>query len=355
MSTVINPNLPIKGRGTSLNPVNRFEQIDIEVDPDWLDYGEVKPVKTQYFVDTSRSILSKNDSPDIPFTYGLNPYRGCEHGCIYCYARPSHEYFGLSSGLDFETKIMVKMDAPKLLDEAFRDPKWEPQVIAVSGNTDCYQIVERKLQITRRCLEVFLKYRNPLGMITKNALITRDLDLLKQLAELNLVAVSLSITTLDNQLCRKMEPRTSAPEKRLEAIEKLAAAGIPTGVNVAPIIPGLNDHEMPAILAEAAKRGATRAGHIMLRLPYALKELFSNWLQQYFPDRANKVLHAIQDMRGGKLNDPNFGSRFRGEGARVEAIAQMFAVTCKKLGLNQQYVHLTAKHFRRSEQADLFD
>ncbi|MDZ7362399.1 MAG: PA0069 family radical SAM protein [candidate division KSB1 bacterium] len=354
MSALINPNLPLKGRGTLLNPVNRFEPIEIEPDPDWLDQAEEPPIKTQYFVDATRTILSKNDSPDIPFTHGLNPYRGCEHGCIYCYARPTHEYFGLSSGLDFETKIMVKLDAPALLEKTFRDPKWQPQVIAFSGNTDCYQVVERKLQITRRCLEVFLKYRNPLGMITKNALIVRDIDLLRQLAGLNLVTVTISITTLDNHLCRKMEPRTSAPEKRLEAVAQLAAAGIPTGVNVAPIIPGLNDHEMPAILAEAAKRGAISAGHVMLRLPYAVKDLFVNWLRQYFPDRANKVLHAIQEMRGGRLNDPCFGSRFVGEGGRVEAVAQMFDVTCKKLGLNQKRVRLTTEHFRRSEQADLF-
>jgi DNA repair photolyase len=250
---------------------------------------------------------------------------------------------------------MVKLDAAKLLEETFRDPKWRPQVIALSGNTDCYQIAERKLQITRRCLEVFLKYRNPVGMITKNALIVRDIDLLRQLAELNLVHATLSVTTLDNHLCRKMEPRTSAPEKRLEAVAQLAAAGIPTGVNVAPIIPGLNDHEIPTILAEAAAAGASSAGHVMLRLPYAVKELFVNWLQQYFPDRANKVLHAIQEMRGGKLNDPNFGARFRGEGERVEAIAQMFEVTCRKLGLNQKRVYLSSEKFRRSEQADLFD
>jgi DNA repair photolyase len=354
MSTIVNPNLPLKGRGTPLNPVNRFEPIDIVVDPDWLDQAEDQPIKTQYFADTSRTILSKNDSPDIPFTYGLNPYRGCEHGCIYCYARPTHEYFGLSSGLDFETKIMVKLDAPKLLEETFRDSKWQPQIISLSGNTDCYQPAERKLQITRRCLEVFLKYRHPVGMITKNALVTRDIDLLRQMAAYNLVGVSLSITTLDNQLCRKMEPRTSAPEKRLEAIEKLAAAGIPTGVNVAPIIPGLTDHEMPAILAAAAKRGAISAGHIMVRLPYAVKELFGNWVGQNFPDRANKIIHAIQEMRGGKLNDPNFGSRFRGEGERVDAISQMFEVTCKKLGLNQKRIHLTTAHFRRNEQAELF-
>jgi DNA repair photolyase len=227
-------------------------------------------------------------------------------------------------------------------------------VIALSGNTDCYQLAERKLQITRRCLEVFLHFRNPVGMITKNALILRDLDLLRQLAALDLVHASISVTTLDNHLCRKMEPRTSAPEKRLEAIAQLAAAGIPTGVNVAPIIPGLNDHEIPAILAAAASRGAIGAGHVMLRLPYAVKELFSTWLQQHFPERANKILHAIQDVRNGRLNDPNFGSRMSGQGERAEAISRLFEVTCQKYGLNKKYRPLSTEHFRRHEQIELF-
>jgi DNA repair photolyase len=249
---------------------------------------------------------------------------------------------------------MVKLDAPQLLEKTFRNPKWKPQVIAFSGNTDCYQLVERRLQITRRCLEVFLRYCNPLGMITKNALILRDLDLLRQLAEDNLVFVTISVTTLDNKLARQMEPRTSAPEKRLETIAQLAAAGVPTGVNVAPVIPGLNDHEMPAILAEAAARGAITAGHVLLRLPYAVKDLFVNWLRQHFPDRADKVIHAIQDTRRGRLNDPCFGSRFHGEGERAETIARMFEVACRKYGLNQKRVRLTTKHFRRSRQVELF-
>jgi DNA repair photolyase len=354
MATSVHPNLPIKGRGTPLNPPNRFEPLAVEIDPEWLEQAEEQPVPTQYFVDHSRTILSKNDSPDIPFTYGLNPYRGCEHGCIYCYARPTHEFLGFSSGLDFETKIMVKLDAPQLLAKTFRDPKWQPQVIAFSGNTDCYQIVERRLQITRGCLEVFLRYRNPLGMITKNALILRDLDLLRQLAEYNLVHVTITVTTLDNHLVRKMEPRTSAPAKRLEAIAQLAAAGIPTGVNVAPIIPGLNEHEMPGILAEAASRGAISAGFTLLRLPYAVKDLFTNWLRQHVPDRADKVIHAIQDIRNGRLNDPRFGSRFHGEGERAETIARVFEVACRKYGLNLKRTKLSTAHFRRSEQADLF-
>lgn len=346
----------IKGRGTALNPANRFEAISIEYDDEWLESGETPSHQTVYYEDTTRSILSKNDSPDIGFTYSINPYRGCEHGCIYCYARPSHEYFGWSSGLDFETKILVKRDAPKLLAEAFRGRSWQPQVIAFSGNTDCYQPVERKLEITRGCLEVFLRFRNPLGMITKNALVLRDLDLLQELARLNLVSVFISITTLDNSLCRKMEPRTSAPQKRLETIAQLAQAGVPVGVNAAPMIPGLNDHELPAILAAAAEHGAQRAGFILVRLPYANKELFVDWLNTHYPERAEKVLRAIRDVRNGKLNDPRFGKRFTGEGERAEAIAKLFEVCCQKHGLNRRRVHLTAEHFRRVEtrQGDLF-
>jgi DNA repair photolyase len=350
-------NLPArKGRGTTLNPTNRFEPIAIDFDPEWLESGETVSNETIYYNDSTRTILSKNDSPDIGFVHGLNPYRGCEHGCIYCYARPSHEYFGLSSGLDFETKIMVKREAPRLLAETFQSRNWQPQVIALSGNTDCYQPVERKLQITRGCLEVFLRFRNPVGIITKNALILRDLDLLQGLAALHLVHVALSITTLDHQLCRNMEPRTSSPEKRLEALAQLATAGIPTSVNVAPIIPGLNDHEMPAILDAAAERGATGAGFIMLRLPYALKELFENWLRTHVPDRAAKVLNAIRDMRNGNLNDPRFGTRMSGEGERAEAIARMFEVMCQKYGFNRRWEPLRTDLFRRSAgmQQELF-
>ncbi len=349
---------PRKGRGTTLNPVNRFEPIAIDFDPEWLEGGETISNQTVYYDDTSRTILSKNDSPDIGFVHSLNPYRGCEHGCVYCYARPSHEYFGLSAGLDFETKIMVKREAPRLLAETFQSRSWKPQVIALSGNTDCYQLAERQLRITRACLEVFLRFRNPVGIITKNALILRDLEVLQELARLQLVHVAISVTTLDNRLCRKMEPRTSTPEKRLEALARLAAAGIPTSVNVAPVIPGLTDHEMPAIIAAAAECGAAHAGFIMLRLPYALKELFVNWLHTHLPDRAEKVLNAIRDVRNGKLNDPNFGARMSGQGERAEALARLFEVACQKHGLNQErQVPLRLDLFRRAEarQTELFD
>ncbi len=350
------PTPPVKGRGTTLNPENRFERIKIETDLEWLDEEPEQKVATEYFVDRTKTILSKNDSYDLSFTYSINPYRGCEHGCIYCYARPTHEYFGLSAGLDFETKIMVKPDAPRLLEVQFQSRKWTPQVIAFSGNTDCYQPVEKELQITRKCLEVFLKFRNPVGVITKNALILRDLDILQELAKYNLVVATVSVTTLDNHLARKMEPRTSAPAKRLETLEQLVAAGIPTNVNVAPVIPGLTDHEMPAILKEASARGVKRAAYILMRLPYSVKELFFTWLSHNYPDRVKKVMHTVQDTRAGRLNDPRFGTRFSGVGVRAAAIERMFKLCCRKYGLNQQKFVLSTEYFRRGNvnQGELF-
>lgn len=346
----------LQGRGANFNPVNRFEKLEVEPDPELYDEAPELDVQTEYYLDHTKDILAKNNSPDIPFTYGVNPYRGCEHGCLYCYARPTHEYFGLSAGLDFETKILIKSAAPELLAKKLRSKNWQPQVIALSGNTDCYQPVEKKLEITRRCLEVFLHYRNPVGIITKNALILRDLDILQELAKYNLVFATISVTTLDNGLGRRMEPRTSSPQKRLQALEHLSAAGIPTGVNVAPVIPGLTDHEMPEILKESATRGVTRAGYIMLRLPYAVKEIFFNWLQQHYPGRAQKILHAVQDTRAGRLNDPCFGSRMRGEGPRAEAIDNLFRINCNKYVLNSERVALTTAAFRRagSRQGELF-
>jgi len=353
---ISDPMPPVKGRGTTLNPENRFERIKIEADLDWLDLEPDRKVATEFFVDRSKTILAKNDSPDLSFTYSINPYRGCEHGCLYCYARPSHEYFGLSSGLDFETKILVKPDAPQLLEQQFQSKRWQPQMVAFSGNTDCYQPIEKQLQITRKCLEVFLKFRNPVGVITKNALILRDLDILKELAQHNLLVATISVTTLDNQLARKMEPRTSAPEKRLEALERLAAAGIPTNVNVAPVIPGLTDHEMPMILKEAAARGVKNAAYILLRLPYSVKELFFNWLNHYYPNHVKKVMHAVEDTRAGSLNDPCFSTRLSGVGVRAAAIGRIFKLCCAKYGLNQQKIVLNTEHFRHGnlDQGELF-
>ncbi|MCG8605780.1 PA0069 family radical SAM protein, partial [bacterium] len=282
--------------------------------------------------------------------------RGCEHGCIYCYARPTHEYFGLSCGLDFETKILGKRNAPDLLAKKLHSRSWVPQVVALSGNTDCYQPIEKKLGITRRCLEVFLKFRNPIGIVTKNALILRDLDILQDLAKHSLISVTISVTTLDNKLSRKMEPRTSAPQARLEALEKLTQAGVPTNVNVAPVVPGLTDHEMPAILKEAAAKGVPSAAYILLRLPWAVKELVVDWLNQHYPERAGKVLHAVQDTRAGRLNDPCFSSRMSGEGNRAETIKKMFEIACEKYGLNQCKSDFSTEHFRRGnlQQRELF-
>jgi DNA repair photolyase len=350
------PNPAIKGRGASFSPENRFERIKIETDLEWLDDEPLQKPATEYFVDNSKSILAKNDSYDLSFTYSINPYRGCEHGCIYCYARPTHEYFGLSAGLDFETKIMVKPNAPRLLEEQFRSKKWTPQVVAFSGNTDCYQPIEKEMQITRKCLEVFLKFRNPVGVITKNALILRDLDILTELAKYDLVVATVSVTTLDNQLARIMEPRTSAPAKRLDALEQLVAAGIPTNVNVAPVIPGLTDHEIPAILKAAADRGVKNAAYILLRLPYSVKELFFSWLNQHYPNQLKKVMHSVQETRDGQLNDPNFKTRFSGVGVRATAINRMFNLCGEKYGFNKLRPNLCTDHFRRGnlDQGELF-
>ncbi|MBI1807764.1 MAG: PA0069 family radical SAM protein [Ignavibacteria bacterium] len=344
----------LKGRGAAFNPPNRFEQLHLEpLEIEWDENDEDRPVQTVFYKDTSKTILAKNDSPDIPFTYSINPYRGCEHGCIYCYARPSHEYLGFSAGIDFETKIIVKHDAPALLEKEFRKKTWQPQMVCFSGNTDCYQPVERKVQLTRRCLEVFLKYRNPVGLITKNALIVRDLDILKDLAARDLVFVIISITSFNKELIRMMEPRTSAPYKRLETIEILSSHGIPVCVNVAPIIPGLTDEEMPMILKEAASRGATWAGYTMLRLPGSVEPLFLDWIQRTLPERAGKVLNRIRDVRSGKLSDSQWGKRMGGEGEIANSIKQLFKLSCEKVGLNNEKFEFDTSHFRREPKGQM--
>ena len=337
-----------KGRAASFNTPNRFESTHLaplEIDVPYED--DIPPTPTTFFNDTSKTILAKNDSPDLPFTYSINPYRGCEHGCIYCYARPSHEYLGFSAGLDFETKIMVKMDAPSLLEEQFRKKSWEPQMVALSGNTDCYQPVERRLQITRKCLEVFLRFRNPVSMITKNALVLRDIDIIREMARLDLIHVMLSITTLDADLARAMEPRTSSPQNRLKAIKELADNGIPVGVNVAPIIPGLTDEEIPAILKEAANHGARSTSYIMVKLPGAVEPLFLDWLNRTFPQMAGKIINRIRDTRSGNLNDPRFGTRMTGEGEIAGTIQSLFAVSAGKNGLSTHWEDLSTSQFRR--------
>ncbi len=341
-----------RGRGTPENPPNRFERLaylPIIESPD----DQERAVKTQYLKDASRSLLTFNDSPDLSFDASINPYRGCEHGCIYCYARPYHEYLGFSAGLDFETKILVKEDAPELLRKELASPKWQPKVVAISGVTDAYQPIERKLQLTRRCLEVLAEFRNPVVIVTKNHLVTRDIDVLKELASFNAAAVCVSVTTLDAELVRVMEPRTSTPANRLEAIHALAEAGVPVRVLVAPIIPGLTDHEIPSIIKAAADAGARHAGYVVVRLPHGVGELFEGWLEEHFPDRKKKVLNRIREMRGGKLNDPNFGTRMRGEGVFAEQIKSMFTLACRRSGVEFGAHELSTRAFRRASSAQM--
>lgn len=340
-----------RGRSTASNPLNRFERIEIvpeEPGPE--------TVETLYLRDASRSVLSRNTSPDVPFSVSLNPYRGCEHGCAYCYARPTHEYLGFSAGLDFESRIMVKEDAPTLLERELASPRWTPQFIGLSGVTDPYQPIERKLEITRGCLEVLARCRNPVGIVTKNALVRRDTDLLTELAHHRAGGVYLSITTLDPNVARRMEPRTSHPRDRLRTIRHLAEAGVPAGVLVAPVVPGLTDHEMPEILTAARDAGASFASYIPLRLPGAVAELFEQWLGEQFPERRKRVLNRVRDMRGGRLNDARFGSRMSGSGPYAEQMASLFDTTRRRLGMEHPSPGYSTDAFRRpgGEQLCLF-
>lgn len=348
----------IPGRGSAVNPPNRFEPLILTPDPDFLalDPEERPHPRTQFFIDASQSLLTENDSPDIPFTVGLNPYRGCEHGCAYCFARPYHEYLGWSSGLDFETKIMVKTRAPALLRAELSSPRWRPQSIAMSGVTDCYQPCERQFSVTRGCLEVCAEFRQPISIVTKNALVTRDLDVLAELARHQCTAVYVSVTTLDTALAGQLEPRASRPAARLRAIRELSAAGIPVGVMVAPVIPGLTDHELPAILAAAAEAGATRAGYIVVRLPHAVKEIFQQWLADHAPGKSARVLDRIREMRGGELNVSEWGKRLKGEGLFADQLRALFTATARRAGLNQERHILSTASFRRpgGEQMNLF-
>ncbi|MGB0581892.1 MAG: PA0069 family radical SAM protein [Limisphaerales bacterium] len=333
-------------RGTLASPKNRFQATEVVRDEEYDDSVDPLP-RTEFLPDDSQTIIAYNDSPDLGFNASLNPYRGCEHGCVYCYARPTHEYLGFSQGLDFETKIMVKHDAPELLRRELSARKWKPQTIAMSGVTDCYQPIERKLKLTRACLEVLAECRNPVGIVTKNSMVTRDLDLLKELAEHQAAAVFISLTTLDTKLRSILEPRTSPPAARLRTIRTLAEAGIPVGVMVAPVIPAINDHEIPKLIAAAAEAGATHAAFVAIRLPYANKELFDQWLEEHFPDRKEKVLNQIRSLRDGKLNSSDFGDRMRGTGNIAEQIEQMFTIASRKAGLNRRKLNLSAVSFRR--------
>jgi DNA repair photolyase len=336
---------PLHGRGTPENPANRFEKRSLVPDPEAFDPEEPLP-RTQFLKDTARSIIATNDSPDVGFEASINPYRGCEHGCAYCYARPFHEYLGFSAGLDFETKILVKEDAPALLRKELSSPKWKPKVLALSGVTDCYQPVERRLGLTRRCLEVLAEFRNPVAVVTKNHLVTRDADLLGELARHGAAAVFVSVTTLEADLTRVLEPRTSVPRRRLAAIRALAEAGIPVGVLVAPVIPGLTDHEIPSILKAAAAAGARFAGHVVLRLPHAVKDLFVRWLEDHAPDRKERVLHRIREIRGGALNDARFESRMEGRGVYADQIHALFRLGVRQAGIRENGPELSTAAFR---------
>ena len=363
------PSPATRGRGASWSPANRFEKLHVDLsdvdvvqtDPDdepplnGDDVSKDRPRReTQFFRDGTKTIITHNNSPDVGFETSLNPYRGCEHGCIYCYARPTHEYLGFSAGLDFESKIMVKTNAPELLRMELESPRWEPQTLVMSGVTDPYQPVEKKLRITRGCLEVLAKFRNPVAIITKNRLVTRDIDLLRELAGCNAVAVNISVTSLDPKLQRVLEPRTSSPEARLDTIRQLRATGIPAGVMVAPIIPGLTDHEVPKILEACAEAGAQFAGYTIVRLPWAVAPLFEHWLDEHFPDRKEKVLGRIRHLRGNRLNNSQWRTRMTGEGIFAEQIASLFEVGCRRAGIGARPRLSTAAFRRMREQLTLF-
>lgn len=335
------------GRGAVVSPANRFEKRRYELDEE--APPEERAVRTEFIPDRTKTIIASNDSPDVGFERSVNPYRGCEHGCSYCFARPTHEYLGMSAGLDFETKILVKHDAPEMLRRELSSKKWEPQVLAMSGVTDCYQPIERKLEITRRCLQVLAEFRNPVTMITKNALVARDADVLGELAAFGAASVNLSITTLDPALARIMEPRASTPANRLAAVRRLTDAGVPVGVMVAPVIPGINDHEIPAILRACADAGAVSAAYVLLRLPWSVKDMFAAWLDEHFPDRKEKVLSRLREMRDGNLYQTAWGERQKGTGTWAEQIGSMFRITAKRTGLDGPRPSLSTDHFRKPE------
>lgn len=334
-----------RGRGVQLNTVNRFSELEVELDPEEISDEDLR-VRTRYLDDTSRSVISTNTSPDLGFDASLNPYRGCEHGCSYCFARPTHEYLGLSAGLDFERVIMVKRHAAALLEEQLRSPKWQPRVLMLSGVTDPYQPVERRLQITRSTLEVLARFKNPVSLITKNALVTRDIDLLAPMAAWGGTVVTLSITTLDEELRAKLEPRTATIAARFRAMRELAAAGIPVGVNMAPIIPGLTDHEISELLAAAADAGATHARYTLLRLPGAVTDLFTQWLASNVPLRKEKVLNRIREVHGGVLDDRRFGRRMKGSGTYATQVGDLFRLAKRRTGIPEHGTTLNASEFR---------
>ncbi|MDJ0893662.1 MAG: PA0069 family radical SAM protein [Alphaproteobacteria bacterium] len=339
--------LPRKGRGAVSNPTGRFESAQrYATDDGWGAADAPLPrLATSVSVDASRRIITRNQSPDIPFDQSINPYRGCEHGCVYCYARPTHAWLGLSPGLDFESRLFRKPDAARLLEAELRDPKYRCKVIAIGTNTDPYQPIERGERITRQILEVLSAFNHPVGIVTKSALVLRDIDILADMAKRNLASVFVSVTTFDRDLARRMEPRAAAPGRRLEVIRALSEAGIPTGVLAAPMIPALNDTELETILTRAHEAGASSAGYVLLRLPYEIKQLFAEWLETHVPDRATRVLNRVRETQGGKLYESCFGQRMRGSGQYAELIGKRYDLACRRLGLNRKKWDLDTSRF----------
>jgi DNA repair photolyase len=337
----------LNGRGALSNAAGRFEkQTRVLVDDGW-EQEEEPSLKTEILRDTSRTIITRNNSPDISFSQSINPYKGCEHGCVYCFARPTHAYLGFSPGADFESKIFAKPNAAELLRRELSSPKYVPQVLAIGTNTDPYQPIERKLRIMRSVLEVLYEFRHPVAIVTKSALILRDLDILAPMAEMGLAKVALSVTTLDRKLARTMEPRAATPSKRIDAIRQLNEAGVPAAVMFAPVIPALNDEELEAVLGEAAEAGAKNAGYVLLRLPLEIKDLFREWLEANEPGRAKHVMSLIKSMRGGKDYDANWHTRMRGTGPYAELIAKRFQLAARRLGLNREHKALDLTQFRK--------
>jgi DNA repair photolyase len=348
-----------RGRGTLSNATGRFEPLArVAFDDGWQGLEDLPPFKTSVTIDATRKIITRNDSPDISFDRSINPYRGCEHGCVYCFARPTHAYLGLSPGLDFESKLFMKPAAPELLERELSAPGYVPKIIAIGTNTDPYQPTERRHQIMRRILEVLERAGHPVGIVTKSALVLRDLDILTRMARRDLVKVAISVTTLDAKLARTMEPRASTPPRRLEALQQLVKAGVPASTLVAPVIPALNDSEIERILDAVAATGVRHAGYVLLRLPLEVRDLFREWLIANFPDRYRHVFKLIRDMRGGKDYDSTFGKRMTGSGPIAWMIGRRFEVACERLGFNTTKVKITTEHFRSprpaARQLDLF-
>jgi DNA repair photolyase len=348
-----------RGRGTLSNASGRFEaRARVAFDDGWQGLDELPPFKTTVTIDATRKIIARNDSPDISFDRSINPYRGCEHGCVYCYARPTHAYLGLSPGLDFESRLFIKPNAPELLERELSVPGYVPKIIAIGSNTDPYQPIERRYKIMRQILEVLERAGHPVGIVTKSALVLRDLDILARMAQRQLVKVAISVTTLDSKLARVMEPRAATPTRRLDALRQLVKAGVPASAMVAPVIPAINDAEIERILEAVAAAGVRHAGYVLIRLPLEIRDLFSEWLKENFPDRHDHVFRLIRDTRGGKDYDSAFGKRMTGSGPIAWMIGRRFEVACERLGFNKASAKITTEHFRpprpASTQLDLF-